>query len=122
MAKEDLIPQNQRTKEEQKEIARKGGIASGEARRAKKDLQYFAKIMLDEIVTDKKGNEMPTRYAMLKSVLKKVLKDGDVQAFKTIAAQAGEQPTDANGNIVIVNNFSGVSPEARKALENIDEL
>ena len=45
---------------------RKGGVASGEAKRAKKDLQYFARMMLDEIITDKKGNEMPTRYAMLK--------------------------------------------------------
>ena len=71
---------------------RNGGIASGEAKRAKKDLQYFAKMMLDEIITDKKGNEMPTRYAMLKSVLKKVLKDGDVKAYKAIAETADEMP------------------------------
>lgn len=101
---------------------RKGGIASGEARRAKKDMAYFAKVMLDEIIHDKKGVEMSTRYAMLKSVLKKVLKNGDVNAFKTITAQAGEQPKEANGNIVIVNNFTGVSPDAADALNNIDEL
>lgn len=71
---------------------RNGGIASGEAKRAKKDLQYFARMMLDEIITDKKGNEMPTRYAMLKSVLKKVLKDGDVKAYKAIAETADEMP------------------------------
>ena len=92
MAKEDLIPQSERTKEEQKEIARKGGIASGKARREKRDLQYFARMVLDEIITDKKGNEIPTRYAMLKSVLKKVLKDGDVKAYKAIAETADEMP------------------------------
>lgn len=94
MAKEDIVQHqfDKRTAEEQQEISRKGGIASGEARRAKKDLQYFARLMLDEIITDKKGNEMPTRYAMLKSVLKRVLKDGDVKAYKAIAETADEMP------------------------------
>jgi hypothetical protein len=104
------------------ESGRKGGIASGAAKREKKDMAYFARVMLDEIIHDKKGVEIPTRYAMLKSVLKRVLKDGDVNAFKTITAQAGEQPKEANGNIVIVNNFTGISHEAADALNNIDEL
>ena len=104
------------------ESGRKGGIASGAAKRKKKDMAYFAKVMLDEIIHDKHGVEIPTRYAMFKSVLKKVLKDGDVNAFKTITAQAGEQPKETNGNIVIVNNFTGVSPDAADALNNIDEL
>lgn len=38
----NLIPQSERTKEEQREIARKGGIASGEARRAKKTRRELA--------------------------------------------------------------------------------
>lgn len=107
---------------EARELGKKGGIASGEARRAKKDMAYFARVILDEIIHDKNGVEIPTRYAMLKSVLKKVLKDGDVKAFKTITAQAGEQPKEANGNIVIVNNYTGISHEAADALNNIDEL
>ena len=39
MAQKDLIPQNKRTKEEQKEIARMGGIASGKARRRKRAMK-----------------------------------------------------------------------------------
>ena len=35
---QNLIPQNMRTKEEQRVIARKGGIASGKVRRQKKTL------------------------------------------------------------------------------------
>ena len=34
---ENLIPQSERTKEEQREIARLGGIASGKARKEKRD-------------------------------------------------------------------------------------
>lgn len=46
MSKENnLIPLNERTKEEQREIAKKGGIASGKARRKKKLL----KEIIDEI-------------------------------------------------------------------------
>lgn len=96
MAKEDITKHSKATQfssgAKAVESGRKGGIASGEAKRAKKDLQYFARMMLDEIITDKKGNEMPTRYAMLKSVLKKVLKDGDVKAYKAIAETADEMP------------------------------
>lgn len=110
------------TADKQREIASKGGKASVEARRAKKDMTYFARLLLDETITDKKGNELPTRLAMLRSVLKKVLKDGDIQAFKTITAQAGEQPTEQSNNVVIVNNFTGLTAEAQSALEDIDGL
>ena len=37
----NLIPQNKRTKEEQREIARMGGIASGKARREKQKTQQI---------------------------------------------------------------------------------
>lgn len=39
MAREDLIPLNRRTKDEQKEIAKKGGIKSGAARRRRKAIK-----------------------------------------------------------------------------------
>lgn len=123
MANENnLIPQSKRTKEEQRAVAKKGGIASGIARREKRDMAYFAKLMLDEVITDKKGNELPTRYAMLKSVLKKVLKDGDVQAFKTITAQAGEQPQseELTTPVVVVVNTSDKGAKAMERLKETD--
>lgn len=122
MAQKDLIPQNKRTKEEQKRIAKMGGIASGIARREKRDMAYFARLMLDEVITDKKGNELPTRYAMLKSVLKKVLKDGDVQAFKIITAQAGEQPQseELTTPVVVVVNTSDKGARAMERLKETD--
>ena len=118
----NLIPQSKRTKEEQRAVAKKGGIASGIARREKRDMAYFARLMLDEVITDKKGNELPTRYAMLKSVLKKVLKDGDVQAFKTITAQAGEQPQseELTTPVVVVVNTSDKGAKAMERLKETD--
>ena len=99
---------------------RKGGIASGEARRERKDMRYFAKVVLDELVKDKKsGVELPTRYAALKSVLKKVLKEGDHNALKTLAQLAGELPKDAGSDVVINVNYNGVTKEAQDALDDL---
>lgn len=47
MNEENLRPQSARTKSEQREIARSGGIASGAARRRKKGLAELADAMLD---------------------------------------------------------------------------
>ncbi|MBQ1759617.1 MAG: hypothetical protein IIZ94_08035 [Prevotella sp.] len=111
-----------RSENEARELGKKGGIASGIARREKRDMAYFARLMLDEVITDKKGNELPTRYAMLKSVLKKVLKDGDVQAFKTITAQAGEQPQseELTTPVVVVVNTSDKGARAMERLKETD--
>ncbi|MGP1365904.1 MAG: hypothetical protein ACTTKW_01095 [Schwartzia sp. (in: firmicutes)] len=43
MAKKDLMPLNKRTKDEQKKITQKGGIASGKSRRRKKALRLALK-------------------------------------------------------------------------------
>lgn len=55
MAKEDLIPLNKRTKDEQKEITSKGGVASGKARREratlKKATEWLMTVDLSEIKT-----------------------------------------------------------------------
>lgn len=44
--KSNLIPNNERSPEELREMGRKGGIASGEARRRKRDLQREASLWL----------------------------------------------------------------------------
>ena len=48
----NLIPQNERTKDEQREIARMGGIASGKARREKKTIQKILADLLDSEIKD----------------------------------------------------------------------
>lgn len=54
---ENLKPLNERTKEEQREIARKGGINSGKARRRKADLRKAIQIMATTEITDKNGKQ-----------------------------------------------------------------
>lgn len=56
MSKEDLIPMNKRTKQEQKEIATKGGLKSGEVRKKKKELKERFKLGL-EIFTKLKADQ-----------------------------------------------------------------
>ena len=47
MNEKNLIPLNERTKSEQREIATQGGIASGQARREKKTIQKILGELLD---------------------------------------------------------------------------
>lgn len=104
MANENnLIPTNERTKDEQREIAQKGGIASGEARRAKKTLRERVKMfgelkvdgkarkaMLDVGITDEDCDRF-TQAAV--SLFQKAMK-GDVAAFNAIRDIIGEKPKD----------------------------
>ena len=52
MNEKNLIPLNQRTKSEQREIARQGGKKSGEVRREQKTYRDMAKAMLSATITD----------------------------------------------------------------------
>lgn len=84
MAKEDLRPFNTLTKEEQKELARKGGIASGKARAARKTLK-------EELLALLSTNDNNNKISV--ALLAKAL-DGDIQAFTTIRDTIGEKPVD----------------------------
>lgn len=65
----NLIPQNKRTKEEQREIARMGGIASGKARREKQKTQQI----LADLVSIKNKD-----LATFQKEAKKLGLDGDI--------------------------------------------
>ena len=65
----NLIPQNKRTKEEQRKIARMGGIASGKARREKQKTQQI----LADIVSIKNKD-----LAMFQKLATKLGLDGDI--------------------------------------------
>ena len=111
------------TSEEAREIGRKGGIASGAARRAKREAREWAKIALDELIKDKKtGEEFATRFVMVKKQIQKAINNSDTKAFEKVLRVAGEWEQESNQQVVIVNNYNGVTSDAREALENIDEL
>ena len=62
--KENLIPMNERTEDEQREIARKGGIESGKARRRKRTMKEAAQIVLNAPVSAEKA-ELLKKYGIL---------------------------------------------------------
>lgn len=65
----NLIPQSERTKDEQREIARMGGIASGKARREKQKTQQI----LADLVSIKNKD-----LAMFQKLATKLGLDGDI--------------------------------------------
>lgn len=84
MNESNLISLADRTTEEQRKIARMGGVASGESRRQRKTLKEELLLLLEEGDTQKKIS-----LAMIKKALQ-----GDTKAFEVIRDSIGEKPKD----------------------------
>lgn len=79
--------------EEARELGRKGGVKSGEARRARKTLREELEILLMQDITDKNGRQMKTQVAISASMIKQAL-SGNTKAFEIIRDTIGEKPID----------------------------
>lgn len=99
---ENLIPMTELTEDEQRAMARKGGIASGKARREKRDRKQIASELLDLTVSgagiDKikkffniKGKELTAYDTMFLSCMMKAMQKGDANALEKLLKIAGEQ-------------------------------
>ena len=98
MNEKNLIPQNKRTKSEQREIAKKGGKASGVARPEKKALKTTLEMLLSMPLEDGKledvdkikslasleDKNISVQEAIVLKALQRAL-NGDIKAFKAIA-------------------------------------
>ena len=84
---ENLIPLNERTKEEQKRIATMGGIASGKARQEKATMKKTLELMLEEI-GDKESGLTNKQLATLGLIKGAIL--GNSANYKTILETIGE--------------------------------
>ena len=82
MNEENLIPNSERSPEELREMARKGGIASGKARKEKK--------LFKEAIEKKLGQSIDS---MIDSMIEQANK-GNVQAITFLRDTVGEKPTD----------------------------
>lgn len=105
MAEKDLVPLNKRTKDEQKKITQKGGIASGKSRRRKKALRTALKeamtMQLKELHPDmqnaimqaaKLGDaELTVSDAVLGSIIRNACR-GNSQMAKLLLDVLGETP------------------------------
>lgn len=81
---QNLIPNSDRTPSQLREMARNGGLASGEARRKRKTLKEELLLMLSEGDTQKSVTLALIAKAMA----------GDTKAFEIIRDTIGEKPVD----------------------------
>jgi hypothetical protein len=101
---QNLKSLQERTTEEKREIAQKGGKASGEARRRKKDMKERLEILLSMPITkgketdinkikgfgELKGKNITVEDAILVAMIQKALK-GDVSASNFIRDTSGQK-------------------------------
>ena len=89
---QNLIPANTRTKSEHREIAKKGGVASGVARRKKANLRkVFETILQAEVASpnvkkqlEELGFDSTNEMALAMVMMQKAMK-GNVRAFEQIS-------------------------------------
>lgn len=79
------------SREKAVENGRKGGVASGEARRRKRDLRLALEMLLEKDFKDKNGKEMTGTQAITAKLFEQAMK-GNVKAFETIRATVGQDP------------------------------
>ena len=88
---DNLVSLADRTTEEQREIARMGGIASGQARREKATMKATLEMLLNETYKNGKTYRELATLGLLKGAIK-----GNASNYKTILEILGELITDNN--------------------------
>lgn len=106
-----------RTTEEQREIARQGGIASGEARRRKRDLKAALEALLekDYPVKDKQGNIIGTASgteSVAAQLFQRALK-GNTKAFEILRDTIGQKPVE---KVMIAEVDQSIIEEVERAV------
>lgn len=113
-----VTPASERSPEERSENGRKGGIKSGEVRRAKKAMRETLEILLSMPLNNKKcydvdeiqnfgklhGKNIDVQTAILIKQIQKALK-GDLSSAEFIRDTSGQKPKDnmeINGAIPVV--------------------
>lgn len=103
--KENLINPKDRTSEELREMTRKGGIASGEARRRKKTMREALELLMFHTKLNEQTKQMLQaegikdaedfnhQMVITRSLIAKA-EAGDVQAYNAICAMIGEKPAE----------------------------
>lgn len=99
----NLIPISERSSEEVREIGRKGGIKSGEVRKARKTAREILQEMLqrqlsndqiDDILGTSKNllGEDKTAYAVINAKMIQVAAAGDTKAYNAVRDTVGDAP------------------------------
>lgn len=98
---ENLVPMSQRTEKEVRELASKGGKASGEARRKKRDAKSAARLILN----------LPVQEAIEKNLKAMGIADEDYTNMVAIMARAFTKAMTGDiGAMQFLINMAGSSP------------
>ena len=121
--KENLIPFNERTESEQREIAKQGGIASGRARRRRRSMKEAADYYLSLPETDRRrvnallrdevDNEDIDNQMSVVMGITEAAKRGDARAAGVLLKMLGE---DAPQEDAVTDQLA----KARKILGGVD--
>lgn len=124
---QNLIPNSERSPSEVRENGRKGGIASGKARREKADLRKMLQIALEsDDFKDKFGNKMTGAELMVKVAFKEMAK-GNPKYWELIRDTAGFKPIDKiqvseiDQNVIDEVEAMVLGAEEEKAEVNADD-
>ena len=110
---QNLIPFSERSESEARENGRKGGVASGEARRRQRQLKDDFIALLEMIGDNDKTNQENIAIATMAKAL-----GGDIRAVEFIRDTIGEKP-DQNMHI---NADVGLSDADRALLKEANKL
>jgi len=101
-----------RTTSEKREIAKKGGLASAEARRKKRDLRLAIETLLEKDYTSKNGETVSGAEAIAIKQFEKAMK-GDTRAFEVLRDTAGQKPVE---KVMVADVEQSVIDEVEKAV------
>lgn len=96
------------------EEAKKGGIASAEARRRKKDLRLALEMLLEKDFTDKNGKQLSGAEAITAKLFEQAMK-GNIRAFETLRDTVGQKPVE---KVMIAEVEQSVIDEIEKEVLN----
>lgn len=110
---QNLIPMDQRSQSEARELGREGGRASGESRRRKKSLREAAELYLSLPVSDKRAwnklakdgvdpEDVDNQMAIIAGLSIKAAK-GDAKAAKVLFDLIGDQSREEDEVKVIID-------------------
>ena len=98
------------------EEAKKGGIASGEARRRKRDLRQALELLLEKEYKQRNGEAVTGTEVITAKLFEQAAK-GNVKAFETIRATVGQDPVQ---KVVIAEVDQDVINEVERMVLNDD--
>ena len=102
------------------EEAKKGGRASGEARRRKRDIRLAMEALLEKQYKGRDGTSLSGAEAIAMKQMEKALK-GDPKAFELVRDTAGQKPVEKVEQVNIDAEYKRSVEIVREVMEKDDD-